>query len=304
MCGRSEGPSHLEKLGVNFLSINVGYDVNAWQKTIKALSYARDWLGKTEGYRIVGTVYEIDEAVADSEMAIAFDIEGANALNGSVAMVRLYYDLGVRQMLFAYNINNATSGGCHDEDSGLTEFGRAVVAKMNDVGMLVDCSHCGYRTTMEVMDCSTYPVVFSHSNARMLRDHERNIWDDQAVRCANTGGVIGVNGISQFIGDEEVSTSTVTAHVEHYLALIGADHVGIGLDYFQETDTESGFKETISQNACYWPKLQYPSGKFRCAEPSQIFEIAEELLRRNHQEIVVRKVLGGNFRRVAEQVWK
>ena len=80
--------------GVNFLSINVGYDANPWQKIIKALSHARDWLARTEGYRVVGTMHDIDEAVADNEMTVAFDIEGANALNGSVEMVRLYYDLG------------------------------------------------------------------------------------------------------------------------------------------------------------------------------------------------------------------
>ena len=134
-------------------------------------------------------------------MAVAFDIEGAKALNDSIEMVRIYYELGVRQMLFAYNINNAAGGGCHDEDSGLTAFGRSVVSEMNDVGMMVDCSRCGYRTTLEIMENSRDPVVFSHSNARKLWDHERNICDEQAIRCANAGGVVGVNGISQFTGD-------------------------------------------------------------------------------------------------------
>lgn len=290
--------------GVNFLSINVGYDVNTWQDTVKALSLARDWLRRTDGYRLAGTVREIDLAIAEGEMAVAFDIEGMNALDGSLDMVRFYYDLGVRQMLFAYNINNLAGGGCHDEDSGLTDFGRAVMAEMNAIGMLVDCSHCGHRTTMEAMDCSSDPVVFSHSNARALRDHERNIRDDQAVRCAATGGVVGVNGIGLFVGDDEISTSAVTDHIEYYLDLIGAEHVGIGLDYFQDADTAPGFDETMAKNERYWPKSQYPSGRVRCATPSQFHEIAEALLRRNHREDVIRNVLGGNFRRVAEQVWK
>ncbi len=292
-----------KEAGVNFLSVNVGYDVISWQDTVKALSLARDWVRKTDGYRLAGTAEELDQAVAAGEMAVAFDIEGMNALDGSLDMVRFYYDLGVRQMVFAYNINNAAGGGCHDEDVGLTEFGRAVVAEMNAVGMLVDCSHCGYRTTMEAMDCSSDPVVFSHSNARTLRDHERNIRDDQAVRCAETGGVVGVNGINHFVGADDIGTSSIANHIDHYLDLIGAEHVGIGLDYFQEVDAGPGFNETVSRNARYWPKSQYSGAKVRCAAPAQIHEIAEELLRRNHSERVVGNVLGGNFRRLAGQVW-
>ena len=81
--------------GINFVSINVGYDVNEWHKTIENLSYARDWVSRTKGYRLAGTVKEIDEAVADADMAVAFDIEGAKALNDSIEMVRIYYDLSL-----------------------------------------------------------------------------------------------------------------------------------------------------------------------------------------------------------------
>ena len=161
-----------KEAGVGFLSVNVGYDVVPWQNTVKALSLARDWLRETDGYRLVASAAEIDAAIAAGDMAVAFDIEGMNALDESVDMVRFYHDLGVRQMVFAYNLNNAAGGGCHDDDSGLTEFGRAVIAEMNAVGMVIDCSHCGHRTTMEAMERSRDPVVFSHSNARALRDHD------------------------------------------------------------------------------------------------------------------------------------
>ncbi len=290
--------------GVNFLSVNVGYDVNVWHDTVKALAVARDWLHVTDGYRLIGNMQELDQAVAAGEMAVAFDIEGANALDGRVDMVRFYYDLGVRQLLLAYNLNNLAAGGCHDEDAGLSAFGYDVVAAMNAVGMLVDCSHCGYRTTMDVMSCSSDPVIFSHSNVRALCDHERNIHDDQALRCAETGGVVGVNGISRFVGDDDTRTTSIVDHIDYYLDLIGPDHVGIGLDYFYEVSNGSGFNETVSQNAQFWPTSQYPEGGLRCAAPAQFAEIANEMVRRNHQENVVRRVLGGNFRRVAEQVWK
>ena len=298
--------SHLSQwkdAGVDYLSVNVGYDVVDWRVTIKTLAAFRRWVSASNDYELVGTVGEIGAAKATGRMAIAFDLEGMNALDGSVDMVRLYHDLGVRQMLFAYNRNNLAGGGCHDEDIGLTEFGRTVVAEMNEVGMLVDCSHCGYRTTLEAMEHSSAPVVFSHSNPRALRDHQRNIADEQARACAATGGVVGVNGIGAFLGNDDISTSTLADHVDYLLDLLGAEHVGIGLDYFFETDSGPDINASLAANAHFWPSSQYPGGAVRCAAPAQIVELTEELLRRQRPESDVRAILGGNFLRVAETVW-
>ncbi len=289
--------------GVDFLSVNVGYDVIPWERTVAALALARDWTQRTAGYRLIGRAGELAAARAAGEMAIAFDIEGMAALDGRLEMVRFYHDLGVRQMLFAYNLNNAAGGGCHDADGGLTDFGRAVVAEMNAVGMLVDCSHTGHRTTMEAMELSRAPVVFSHSNARALRNHERNILDEQALACAATGGVVGVNGIGPFVGEDDISTAGILAHVEHYLALIGPAHVGLGLDYFHVGADASDFNETVAANARFWPPAQYPGGGVCCAAPAQFAEIATGLADRGHDQATIDGVLGGNFHRVAAAVW-
>jgi membrane dipeptidase len=88
----------------------------------------------------------------EGKLAITFDIEGMNALNGQLDLVQHYYEIGVRQMIIAYNRNNLAGSGCHDEDTGLTVFGRQVMEEMNQVDMVIDCSHTGYRTTMEVME--------------------------------------------------------------------------------------------------------------------------------------------------------
>ena len=220
--------------GVGFLSVNVGYDVWPWERTVKALAFARGWVLASDHYTLAGTVTEVQGANAAGRMAIAFDLEGMSALDGCVDMVGLYHSLGVRQMLFAYNRNNLAGGGCHDDDAGLTVFGCSVIDAMNNVGMLIDCSHTGYRTTMEAMSRTRAPVVFSHSNPRALWDHERNILDEQARACAHTGGVVGVNGINAFLGADDTTTSTLADHIEYLLDLLGAAHVGIGLDYFFE----------------------------------------------------------------------
>ncbi len=169
-------------------------------------------------------------AKREGKLAVSFDLEGMDALNGDIGMVDVYYRLGVRQMLFAYNRNNKAGGGCHDEDIGLTPFGRDVIREMNRVGMLVDCSHCGHRTTMEAMEVSTAPVIFSHSNARRLCDHERNIRDDQIKGCAATGGVIAVTGVGRFLGPRGPVVEHVVEHIDYMVELVGPQHVGLGMD--------------------------------------------------------------------------
>ena len=287
--------------GVDFLSVNVGYDVQRWTDTVRVLAAFRRWFEASEDYALVGSASGVRAARAAGRMAVAFDLEGMNALDGDLDLLHLVHALGVRQILFAYNRNNLAGGGCHDEDTGLTAFGRAAVREMNDLGILVDCSHCGYRTTMDAMELSRAPVVFSHSNPRALRDHERNIRDEQALACAATGGVVGVNGIGLFLGEDDIRTEALADHVEYLLDLVGPDHVGIGLDYFFEADVDASFQDALAGNEDYWPREQYPGGAIRCAAPSQLRELTALLLARGRSEAEVRAVLGGNFLRVAEQ---
>jgi len=292
--------------GVNYLSIDVGYDVMDWRDTVKSLAHFRRWIMASDDYRLVSSVDEIHAARAAGKMAVTFDLEGMNALDGSVDMVQFYYDLGVRQMLFAYNRNNLAGGGCHEGDAGLTDFGRAVIREMNRLGMVVDCSHTSYRTTMEAMEASAAPVVFSHSNSRQLHDHERNIRDEQAKACAATGGVVGVNGLNLFLGKADLDTAVLADHIEHYAELIGPDHVGIGLDYAWPDDgkKEDG-GDVFAANPDYWPVRQYPEGyPWGFLAPDCLGELTEILLARQFGESDVRGILGGNFLRVASQVWK
>jgi len=294
--------------GVDYLSIDVGYDRMDWRETIKSLAAFRRWIKASDDYVLIGSVPEIDAARKAGKMAVTFDLEGMNALDGSIDMVEFYYDLGVRQMLFAYNKNNLAGGGCHAGNEGLTEFGRAVIAEMNRVGMVVDCSHCSHRTSMEAMELSQAPVIFSHSNSRALRDHERNIWDDQAKACAKTGGVIGIVSLDLFLTDGEATEEIMADHIDHYVNLVGPQHVGIGLDYAwpdeKKADGDNELRDVISRNRDFWPERQYPNRPVKFLPPDCLPRLTEILLERQYAEDDVRGILGGNFKRVAEQVWK
>jgi len=293
---------HWQKAGVTYLSVNVGYDVRPWDNTVKTLAaFRRQIAREPDRFVLVERVADVRRAKSEGKLAITFDIEGMESLDGEVDMVCAYYDLGVRHMLFAYNRNNRAGGGCQDEDVGLTGFGRDVVQEMNRVGMVVDCSHSGYRTTMDAMEISSAPVVFSHSNPRALCDHPRNIRDDQIKACAATGGVIGINGISLFLGDNDIRPERFVDHVAYVAELVGAEHLGMGLDYFNEPDD---LMETVARNQTYWPASLGYDQSIEVMAPDTLPRITELLLERGFSQSEVEGVLGENFLKVAERVWK
>jgi membrane dipeptidase len=287
--------------GVNYLSIDVGYDVMDWRTSLKSVAAFRGWLkARPERFTMIERPADAWRAKKEGKLAVTFDLEGMNVLDGNVDMVEIFYDLGVRQMLFAYNRNNLAGGGCHDDDIGLTPFGRDVVRAMNRVGMVVDCSHSAYRTTMEAMELSADPVIFSHSNAWSLCRHGRNIRDDQIKACAATGGVVGVTGIGLFLGNS-IESSVFVDHVAYMADLIGPAHVGIALDYAFEV---GGVEIALAEHPDYWPPNEYPGSSVGFVPPGQLKEITATMLERGFSEAEVRGILGENFLRVTSQVWK
>ena len=297
--------------GVSYVSINVVHDPEPWFQAFHTIAaYRRRIPLEVPDCRIVASVGDIDQARADGKMAVTFDIEGMNALDGRTDLVGLYYDLGVRHMLFAYNRNNLAGSGCHDEDIGLTDFGRQVIDEMNRVGMVVDCSHTGFKTTMAAMEHSTDPVIFSHSNPKALADHDRNITDAQIKACAETGGVVGINGVNLFLGEAVATPSAVARHAAYVAELTGPAHVGLSLDYDPDLAAEDGSEENtavldlFATSPEYWPENAGYDGTVGCLDIRRLPEVTEELATVGFDKSEIVGILGGNFRRVAEQVWK
>ena len=289
--------------GVTYISINVGFDVMDWQQTLATLVAYRRWiLANSDRFILAASVDDIIAAKAVNKLAVSFDIEGMNALNGDLNMVSAYHGLGVRQMLFAYNLNNKAAGGCHDEDIGLSDFGRDIVDEMNRVGMIVDCSHASYQTTMDIMEQSDKPVVFTHSNPTALWEHQRNIKDEQIKSCAKTGGVIGINGMGIFLGDNDSRSETVVEHMCYVADLVGPEHVGFGFDYSPEMEIDVG--SILRARPDYWPAGNgYDTPDIKHVGPSQLPEIMAGMQARGFSDDEVCGILGKNFQRVALTVW-
>lgn len=289
--------------GVNVVSLNIGFGPQNLDAHLRVLASFRRWFAmRPDRYVLVETLAAIDRAEREGKIAIVFDIEGMGPLDdGDHGLVQAFYDLGVRWMLVAYNRNTAVGGGCSDEDPGLSAHGRAVLAEMKRVGMVVCCSHTGHRTALEVMTHADNPVIFSHSNAAAVHAHYRNVPDELIKACAATGGVVGINGIGVFLGENNNRPETVVRHIDHVAQLVGPAHVGLGLDYVFDQDELAEFLVTMPET---FPGGPAPGEPIKMVAPEALAPIVEGLIARGYADADVRNILGGNWRRVAGHVWR
>ena len=297
----------LRQAKINVVSLNISFDVVDPNDAFPVLATFRHWIeAHAEHYALVKTVADIEAAKADGRLAVMFDIEGGNAVAAHPGLVEIFYQLGVRWMLLAYNKNNKLAGGCMDEDQGLTAYGRQIIDEMERVGMVLCCSHVGYRTAREAMEYSRNPVIFSHSNPSAVFHHVRNIPDDLMIACASRGGVVNINGVGMFLGKDasgrpDNSTETFLRHVDYAAQLIGPEHVGIGLDYVFDL---CELDEYVKKNGAKFPAHIRDLEAYTQVEPERFPDIAEGLLRLGYSEAQVQGILGHNNLRIAQAVWR
>lgn len=288
--------------GFDAVMLNVGFGEQGIEEHVRMLASLRHWLkARADRYLIIETADDVLEARRTGRLAVGFDIEGANAVADQTSLVELYYDLGVRWMLLAYNRNNRVAGGCQDEDGGLTPFGRELLAEMERVGMLVCLSHTGHRTAREVLEAATRPVIFSHSNPSALHAHPRNIPDDLIRACAATGGVVGINGVGVFLGANDIASETYARALDHVVQLVGPEHVAIALDYVY--DMRELDEYLLKMRDTFPPGLGYELGA-RFVAPEQLAEIVAVLIGWGYRTPDLQAILGGNLLRLARTAWR
>jgi membrane dipeptidase len=261
------------------------------------------------GTRLALTADDIVQAKADGVLAIVLMFQNSSSLGRNVDYVELFYRLGVRSMNLAYNQNEAAADGCMElRDAGLSTFGERVVAEMNRVGMLLDLSHTGYRSSMDAMAHSTSPVAFTHSNAARVFDHPRNLRDDQIDACVRTGGVIGVNGHPVFVkeGTAAPSVDDLLKHLVYLVERAGIDHVGLGLDFSQppgDQMTEARYRWLQEEKVWLPGTLPPPPWTYPIRDASLLGRLTEGMVRLGFSDDDIRKILGENFLRLFRAVW-
>lgn len=288
------------------MSLSMAGDAGGPAATYAHLAKSRQSLSEKPWVTLVDNVADIRKAKAEGKLAIDFHFQGTESIGRDLANVGAFYKLGVRWMLMAYNFQNNVGVGCIEaetNDGGLSRFGKQLIAEMNRVGMMVDCSHSGHRTTMDAMEASTEPCIFSHSNPRALFDHPRNIRDDQIRALAQTGGVIGVNGVGAFMGEPQgVSVDAMVRQIDYIAQLIGPQHIALGLDYMTPLHCEvifNYYKGAVMENIALPEELPW---KF--FEPTDTPQLVSALLDRGYDVDTVRGIMGENFLRVADIVWR
>lgn len=310
------------RVGTQFWSVYVPSSltpVEAVTAQLEQIDIALRMIGRyPDELQLATSVAEIEDARENGKIASLLGMEGGHAIVNSLGALRSFYSLGVRYMTLTHFHSNdwadsATGDVLHE---GLTDFGREVVREMNRLGMLVDLSHVSAATMTDALDVTEAPVIFSHSSARALTDHVRNVPDSVLKRMAENGGVVMVTFIPAYVNEarrewedgmipllkdattdaewEEIGAqyreehgtpplatlADVADHIEHVAEVAGIDHVGIGSDFYgQSGDELIGGLEDVSR----FPNL------------------VAELLRRGWSDEDVEKLARGNLLRVFAQ---
>ncbi len=219
--------------------------------------------------------------------AVFIGMENGYPVGSDLSLIKTYYDLGARYITLCHWANNDICDAATDpagpEHNGLSEFGRQVVAEMNRLGMMIDISHASDKTVLDVLEISTAPIIASHSSARAVYDHPRNLPDDLLIKIAEKGGVVQatieyVRAHASYERPELPTVAEFVDHIDHVVRVAGIDHVGIGTDF-------DGGGELSD-----------------CYDVSEIGNITRELVKRGYTAQQIKKIWGGNVMRVFKNV--
>ena len=262
--------------------------------------------------RPVRTVADIHAAKAEGRTGVILGFQNAHAIEDRLEYLGLFKALGVGVIQLTYNTQNLLGAGCYEtHDGGLTGFGHDAVAEMNRVGILVDLSHVGTQTARDALEASSAPVVFSHTAPYALKRHPRNKTDDEMRRVAEKGGLVGVTLFPPFLAaGNEASVEDYVAAIEHVRNVVGEDHVAVGTDFIDGHDgtylawlnRDKGDGRPIGAPGLIdaLVNVRMPRGVQSIGEwPA----ITGEMVARGWTDEQIRKVLGGNWLRVFDEVW-
>jgi Zn-dependent dipeptidase, microsomal dipeptidase homolog len=256
----------------------------------KATSFAIDRLEEVKRQEVINgdrmkiayTPEDLYRIKSENKKAIFLGLENGYALGKDIANVKLFKDMGVSYITLCHNGDNdiCDSNDSHNEWGGLSPLGKEVVSEMNRLGIMVDVSHAADSTFYDVLECSSVPVIASHSSSRAICNHPRNLTDDQLKALAAKNGVVQVCIYGSFINknEEEASIADVITHINHIVRLIGINHVGIGSDFDGD------------------------GGVIGCNAANELINITVRLLKEGYSEEDISKIWGGNLMRVFSEV--
>ena len=287
--------------------------IAVWEDYLETMDNVVAWLRRFRTHEDsllqVKSVDDVARAKDTGKTGVVLGWQNATPIGNQLDRLALFHSLGVRIVQITYNERNLLGNGCYErKDEGLSNFGVDAVREMNRLGILIDLSHVGDRTTLEAAEVSEKPVACTHANARSFYDHLRNKTDDALKLITEKGGVIGANAFPPFLPNQFESTvQDYVDAIDDLVERVGIDHVAIGTDYTQD-QPKAFFDWLFSQQGTkarerplpYPDPMVHPKGM---ETPDRLSSISEELVNRGYDEASVRKVLGENWLRLFREVW-
>ncbi len=278
-----------------------------WEETLETLRNIGDWKilqrENPELFRIVTSAQEIRECAERGEVSVVLGFQNTSPFGQDYSMVEVFWDLGVRIAQLTYNIQNHVGGACYDpHDSGLTRYGSIVVSEMNRVGMLIDLSHVGNRTSLDAVHASAKPVAITHANPLWFADTPRNKPDEVINAVAERGGVIGACLYPNVIGGKETTQEEFCKMVVRLVDQVGIEHVGLGSDCTRNWD--SSYVEFL-RDGRWQPRsgASWPEWPEWFSSPLDLPELSNALSDAGLNDDQLAAVMGENWLRLFEDVF-
>ena len=260
----------------------------ALRRAMTLLGSALSDIAETPEVALCKTRAEIDAAVARGQVAFVLGIEGGECIQDGIASLRVFHELGVRVLGLTWNQRNLLAEGVGEERAagGITELGRVMVAEADRLGIVLDVSHLSAKSFWDLLETSTGTVIASHSNAKTLCRHRRNLDDDQLRALAARGGTVGVTMVASFIADDpaEASIERLLDHIDYIAGIVGVEHLTIGPDYVDFL--KGGFSGVA------------PTPLRGLETIAALPALTDGLVRRCYDEAAIRGILGENLLRM------
>jgi membrane dipeptidase len=295
--------------GINVFHIGVGLGgADAYLETLK---FFASWNGfiadHTEDLMRIDSARDLGRVKSSGKVGVLLGLQNSEQFK-TPADVNFLHGLGQRISQLTYNSRNMIGNGSTERrDDGISDFGVAIIQRMNGVGMAVDVSHCGDRTTLDAFEISKKPVLITHSNCRALvASHPRCKTDEAIKKMGEAGSVMGITGVRMFVkADEPTTIEHVLDHFDHVAKLTGPEHLGVGSDIDlygydamppeQNRQLRAGYKGSYG----FREKIDVAG----LDHPKRMFDLTEGLIRRKYSDRDIEGILGGNFKRVLSQIW-
>ena len=295
--------------GINVFHQSVGLGgPNAYES---ALQYFAHWNGfianDVEHFMRIDSAADLKRVKRSGKIGILLGLQNSEHFRRPDD-VDFFRGLGQRVSQLTYNSRNLIGNGSTERrDEGISDFGVAIIERMNKVGIAVDVSHCGDRTTLDAFEISKKPVLITHSNCRVLVPGHPRLKTDEAIKkVGENGSVMGITGVRMFVkGDEPTTIEHVLDHFDHVRKLIGPEHLGVGSDIdlygydAMPPELNKQLRAAYKGSYAFREKIDIEG----LNHPQRMFDLTDGLIRRKYTDADIQGILGGNFERVLTQIW-